>query len=193
MTDRDKRMLMLLGVAIIIFLIVKFVFQRDTAPQVVKAGESAPMAEKRLAKLRQIAATVPAKESILKQVDADLSAREKGLLNTDTAAQATARLMEIARKDGKAEGIEIRGGDLGQNKVISPDYGEVTTGLMFDCRIDQFVNFMASLSHEPEVIATSDIRIMAGNPKEKTISVRMSLGGLAPKKLIPEKKGFASF
>lgn len=194
MSDREKRMLLLLAPAVVVILIVRFGFMRDnSAATVVSPGESAPLAEKRLAKLRQVAATVPAKEEVLKRVDGELAVREKGILPAETAAQATAHLMEVARNAGKAEGIEIRGGELGQMKVLAPEYGEVTAGLNFDCRIDQFVNFMAALSREPELIATREVRISAGNPKEKTIVVRMTLGGVVPKKLVPEKKGFSSF
>jgi hypothetical protein len=193
MSDREKRMLLLLAPAVVLILIIRFGFMREKTHEVVSSGGSAPLAEKRLAKLRQVAATVPAKEEVLKRVDAEMALREKGILTAETGPQATAHLMELARTVGKAENIEIRGGELGQTKVLSPEYGEVTAGISFDCHIDQFVNFMAGLSREAELIGTRDIRITAGNPKEKTIVVRMTLGGLVPKKLIPEKKGFASF
>jgi hypothetical protein len=43
------------------------------------------------------------------------------------------------------------------------------------------------------LLATSDIRVIAGNPKEKTITVRLGLSGVVPRKLVPEKKGPVSF
>jgi hypothetical protein len=59
----------------------------------------------------------------------------------------------------------------------------------FSCRIEQFVNFMTDLANRPELIATSDIRVALGNPKEKTVVVRLGLSGVVPRKLAPEKKG----
>jgi hypothetical protein len=51
---------------------------------------------------------------------------------------------------------------------------------------------MADLANRPELLATSDIRVAAANPKEKTVSVRLGLSGVVPRKLVPVKKGPAS-
>ena len=42
-------------------------------------------------------------------------------------------------------------------------------------------------------MAPSDIRVNTANQKEKTITVRMTLGGMVPKKMVPERKGFSLF
>jgi len=167
----------------------------DNAPVVKTVGvfRSVSQTEKQLIKVRQVAATVPAKQALLAHVDSELAAREKGVLVADTAPQAQARLLEITKKVAKAENIDLRGGELGQVKTYGADYGEATVALSFECRIEQFVNFMASLSHEPELLAPTDIRINTANIKEKTISVRLTLGGMVPKKMIPEKKGFSLY
>jgi hypothetical protein len=190
-SDRDKKLLLVIPVAILI-LIVRFGFMRDD-PKVVgtTASESIPQTEKHLAQLRGVAATVPGKQKVLALVDADLAAREKGIIQVETAPQAQARLLELIRRVANPEGIDIRGGDFGQPKVIG-DYGEVNVGVTFTCPIEKFVNFMAGLSREPELIGPSDIRMTAQNPKDKTVTVRMILGGLVPRKLVPEKKGFSA-
>ncbi len=195
MSDREKRLLFLLGPAVLVVLFIRFVVLSDSSPSVkpILAIRSAPQTEKQLAKLRQIAATVPAKEMLLTQVDAELGLREKGVLVAETAPQAQARLFEVAKKVAKAEGIELRGGDLGQVKNYGADYGEATVAISFECHIEQFVNFMAGLSHEPELLAPNDLRINTANVKEKTINIRMILGGLVPKKMVPERKGFSLY
>jgi hypothetical protein len=63
----------------------------------------------------------------------------------------------------------------------------------FECHVEQLVNFLADLSHEPQMIVPSEERIAAANAKEKTINVRMVLAGVVAKKLVPEKKGLAAF
>lgn len=189
--QRDKRALMVLGVGLVVVMILRFaVSAGNEAP--VASFDSASVAEKRLVKLRQIAATAPGKEAVLKQVSDELATREKGVIVTDTAPQAQARLLEIARRAGKAEGIDIRGGDFASPKLLA-DYGEVSVGVGFECRIEQFINFLAALSREADLIAPAEIRITSANTTEKTVGVRMTLSGVVPRKLVPVKKGFSSF
>ncbi len=195
MSDRERRLL-LFGIPVILLgVVVRFVILNDAAPAAksVPSGRSPALVEKQLAKYRQVTATVPAKQTLLTQVDAELAARERGVLVAETAPQAQARLFEIAKKVAKAEGIDLRGNELGQVRNFGNDYGEATAAISFECHIEQFVNFMAGLSHEPELLAPSDIHINTANVKEKTINVRMTLGGIVPKKMVPEKKGFSLF
>ena len=195
MSDREKKLVLWLVPAVLVFVILQFVVLKDDKQAVVgqtRSSESTSQAEKRLAKLRQIAATVPAKQKVLDTVDADLAAREKGVIQVETAPQAQARLLEITSRVAKAEGIDLRGGDFGQPKVISVDYGEVYAAVSFTCAIEKYVNFMAGLSHEPDLIGPTEIHVTSTmNAKDKTVTVRMTLAGLVPKRLIPEKKGFS--
>jgi hypothetical protein len=69
----------------------------------------------------------------------------------------------------------------------------VYSTVTFECHIEQLVNFLADLSHQPELVVPSDERITASQPKQKLVTVRMVLAGVVPKKLIPEKKGFGTF
>ncbi|MGA2591792.1 MAG: GspMb/PilO family protein [Bryobacteraceae bacterium] len=189
----DRRTALMLGGGVALVLLVRFVVLADRQPTVVAASDSVPLAEKRLAKLRELGATVPGKEKVAQQASGELAAREKGMILTATAAQAQAQLLEIIRRIGKDEGIDVRGAEEMKVAPLAADYGEVTVAVSFTCRIDQFVNFVADLANRPELLATSDIRVIAGNPKEKTITVRLGLSGVVPRKLVPEKKGPVSF
>jgi hypothetical protein len=189
----DRRTALMLGGGVALVLLLRFVVLADRRPTVVAASDSVPLAEKRLAKLRELGATVPGKEKVAQQVSGELAAREKGMILTATAAQAQAQLLEIIRRIGKDEGIDVRGAEEMKVAPLAADYGEVTVAVSFTCRIDQFVNFVADLANRPELLATSDIRVIAGNPKEKTITVRLGLSGVVPRKLVPEKKGPVSF
>ncbi len=188
----DRRTVLVLAAGVALVLVLRFVVMADKQPTVVAATESIPLAEKRLAKLRELAATVPGKEKTAGQVAAELAAREKGMILADTAAQAQAQLLEIIRRTGKDEGIDVRGAEEMKVRPLADDYGEVVVAVSFTCRIDQFVNFLASLANRPELLATSDIRVAANNPKDKTVMVRLALSGVVPRKLAPEKKGPAS-
>ena len=176
-------------------LVIAVLHSWDTntsADAVVANIDSVPLAERRMNSLRQIAARLPAKEAELKLVDAELAVREKNVMNAGTAAQAQAKLLEVARRVGNANGIEIRGGDVNITpKPLGDVYGEVFARVSFTCRIDQFVNFFADLSREPDLLAPSELPMVnAQDQKNKTLSVTMILSGVVPKKLVPEKKGY---
>jgi hypothetical protein len=132
------------------------------------------------------------REALLKQTDADLADREKGIVQGDTAAQAQAELVETARRVGKANDIDVRGSDSPAPRAFG-DYGIVYATVSFDCHIEQLLNFLADLTRERELIVPSEEHINSGDPKQKLVTVRMVLAGVVAKKLIPEKKGLGAF
>lgn len=200
MPERDRRALILMAAALAVYAVIYFGFPAgagsgsSSSSGILSGGNEDTLAlgRQRLARLRQLAATVPVREAMLKQTSADLAARERGTIQADTAAQAQASLLEIARRLGKNEMIDVRGGDFGAPKVFG-DYGLVYATITFECRIEQLVNLLADFSQEPELVAPSEERISSGNPKDKTMSVRMVLAGVVAKKLVPEKKGLTAF
>jgi len=166
----------------------------NSGPAVAEASvDSVEMAEKKLIKLRQLAATVPGKEAVLKQANALLASKEVGVIQAETAQQAQAQLLQVIRALGKTEGIDARGGEFGPVKPLGADYGEVSVSVAFECRIEQLVNFLADLTSEKQLLASSDVRINSSDTKEKTLSVRLSLSGVIPRKLVPEQKGPSLF
>ena len=182
----DVRALAILAVGIAALVAYRSL---GSGPAVVASAESPDVLELRLAKLRRVAATVPGKQQALKQVQGQLQTRETGIMVFSTGPQAQAHLLEIARRIGSANKIEARGADFSAPHLLGQDYGEVTVIVNFECTIDQFVNFLSDLSRERELIAPSEVHIAAGNQKNKTINVRMTLSGVVPRKLVPEKKG----
>ena len=101
--------------------------------------------------------------------------------------------MQVIRTLGKTEDIDARGGEFGPVKPLGDDYGEVSVSVAFECGIDQLVNFLAALTSENSLLATSEVRITAANPKQKTLTVRLALSGVVPRKLVPEQKGPSTF
>ena len=184
--DRKTAILWISCIAVILFF--RYVVLADRSPAVVEASESAPMAEKRLARLRQIAATVPGKEALMKLATGELESREKGMLKAETGAQAQAQLQELLHKVGASNGIDIRGVEDARVKPFGSDYGEVSVTVRFTCLIEQLVNLLAGLANEPELLSTNQIQITGGADKNKAIQVRLTLSGVVPKKLALEKK-----
>lgn len=191
LTPRERLMLILLVPALLIVGILVFMPAGPAAPS-ADAGTIA-LAQQRLKGLRLLKSLVPAREAVMKQTSADLAVRERGLIPGDTAAQAQAALLEAARRVGKADQLDIRGGDFQPPKIVG-DYGVVFTSITFEGHIEQLVNYLADLGRQPELMAPSEEHITAGQDrKQKIVIVRMVLAGVVPKKLIPEKKGLASF
>jgi predicted Zn-dependent protease len=184
--DRKTAILWISAIAVI--LILRFLVLADRSPAVVAPSESAPMAENRLAKLRQIAATVPGKEVLMKQASGELDSREKGMLKAETSAQAQAQLQELLHKVGAANGIDIRGIEDMRVKLLGTDYGEASVTVRFNCLIEQLVNLLAALATQPELISTNQILITGSADKNKVIQVRLTLSGVVSRKLAQEKK-----
>jgi hypothetical protein len=189
LAERDKRALMALGAAGAVALIVYFWPQ--AGPGVVVPAGTPATAEKRLAQMRGLVTQVPAKEVLLNKVSADLTAREKGMVVADTAAQAQAQLLQILRRlaRNQAPPLDFKSTELGQPAAFGDDYGVVAVALSFDCRIEQLLNFLSDVSAQPELLASHDLRINAASAKEKLMPVRLTVSAVVPRKLIPQKKG----
>ena len=184
----DRRLLWLM-VLLLVLVALRYTVFGDRQPQVVAPAETVAVAERRLQRLRDVAATVNGKEAVLKRASADLEAREKGLIQADTSAQAQARLLDTIHRIAAANGFDARGVDqFSEARPLGTDYGVVSVTETFTCGIEQLVNFLAALSNEPEILATNEIQISGGNDKKKNIQVRLSLSGVVPRKLVPVKK-----
>ncbi len=196
-SDRERRMLSMAGVSIILSGIFWLATSgsNSAAPKVVSQVDSVDHAEKMLTNLRRQAATIPGKEVVLKQVSTELADREKGLIKGDTAPQAQAQLVQILREVARNQSppLEIKQVELGPAQAFGDSYGEVSVSVTVDGRIDQLVNYLAYLSAQPEIIATDQIRFNNANPKLKTNQVRLTISGLVARKLVPVRKGVASF
>lgn len=183
--DRWKLAILIAGP--ILILLRLGIFQTGDTP-VVAPTESIPVAEQRLERLRRVAATVPGKETVLKQATAEVASRETGVLAAATAAQAQAQLLDMIRQAASANGIDARGAEELRVQTLGNDYGEVSVVETFSCGVEQLVNLLADLANRPQIVATNEINISGGNDKKKNVQVRLSLSGVVSKKLVPQKK-----
>ena len=192
--QRNKRALIILAAALVL-VIVYWLVNRDYKPKRVEDAEaSVALAEKRLQRLRAIAAALPEREKNWKLISDDLSKREKVLIAAEDKELAQEKLLAIVRKLAQSQvpPIEVRGQELGQAKR-NGDYGEVLITLTLACRIEQLVNFLADLPAQPEAIASEDLRVNSTNPDTKVMQVRVTIAGLVPAKLVPAKKEVNEF
>ena len=188
---REKKLVMILGAVLaFVVIVLAYEFWPGSSASVADAlPQSVPQMEQRLARVRETAATVPGKQEVLKKVAADLASREKGLIRAETAPQAQAQVVTILRDLAASESLTLRSYELGAVAPFGDDYGAVNVSIQVECRIEQLLNFLAALAARPELIATRDLRVIAADPKQKTLNVRITVAGIVPKSLAPPKKG----
>jgi Type II secretion system (T2SS), protein M subtype b len=192
--DRKTFIAIAAAAGALILAVIRLTGGGDSGSAVVSATESVPQAEKRIQRLRQLAATAPGKEELLKQVSAELKTREAGILQADTAAQAQAQLLDTIHRIAAQNGFDARGAEeFREARPLGNDYGEISVAESFTCGIDQLVNFLSDLAREPQILATNEIHISGGNDKKKNLQVRLSLSGVVPRKLAPARKQAVAF
>jgi Tfp pilus assembly protein PilO len=184
----DRKTGIMLGAGVAAILLIKFVVLADRQPDVVSAAGNVPAAEARLKRVREVAASVDAREAQYKLAMADLQSREKGMLKAETGAQAQALLLERLHRVGLANDIDIRGVEEQRIRPLGADYGEASVSVRFTCGIEQLVNFLAALANEPDLFSTNDINITGTTDAKKAIQVRLTLAGVVSKKIAQEKK-----
>jgi hypothetical protein len=99
-----------------------------------------PAAEKRLERLRQIAATCPAgdfAEAVRR------TGRARKASEGETGAQAQAQLAELLRHRGRQQDRHC-GMEDWRVKPLASDYGKISVTVRFTCKIEQLVNFLAA-------------------------------------------------
>jgi hypothetical protein len=195
LSTRDRRALMLLAIALALFAIFYLVTAEPSQPTAIVSPVRSPLqAERQLNRMRQLASEAPGKERALQEARSVLERREAGIIRTDTAAQAQAQLFQILRRVARAQTppVEPRGFENGQVRPLGDHYGEAIVSVQFDARIEQIVNLLAELTSQPELIATQEIRMGAAQGKEKVIPVRLTVSGMVPRALVPEKRGLST-
>ncbi|MGA2116812.1 MAG: type II secretion system protein GspM [Bryobacteraceae bacterium] len=189
----DRKTLLVLAGSVAAILILRFGVFADRAAPVVESVDSIPVAEQRLAHLREVAATLPARQRLLEGAQAELATREKTMLKADTMEQAQAQLLDLLQAVARANGIDSHGYERKDGRAIDADYGEVSVEVSFTCGIEQLVNLLAALGDQPQLVASEEIRVNHGNDKKKSVVVRLMVAAPVVGKLIPKKKGLAAF
>jgi hypothetical protein len=202
LSDRDRRALFVLGGALVLGGILYWYSNSSSSPsssggsaKISAPVDSVDRTQKRLAMLRRQAATLPGKEAVLKQVSLELAEREKGLIPGETPEQAQAQLLQIVKRVAQQQmpPLEVGQVELGRPRPFGSAYGQVSVSITVTCRIEDLVNFLATLSAQPELTATEEIRFGTSHPKQKTMPVRLTVSGLVARRLVPTRKAMGEF
>lgn len=191
-SDRDRRALYLLGTALIGAL-AYYLLSGGAAAPASEAALPTPQAEQLLRRERALAASLPARQKVLRDLEQQVTRREAGLLKADTAQQAQAQLLQMITRLGRAESMQFSNSEIGPVETLGDRYGEVQVSVTTNCDITQLLNLMAHLTAQDEIVATRELRVSAGNPQDKRLNVRLTVSGLVARKLVPDRKGPVSF
>jgi Tfp pilus assembly protein PilO len=189
-TERDKRAIKILAIAAVPALIwLLWPSGDDSVKPVAQAvSNSREGLEQQLQRLRGKEALIPAKQGLLKDLESQLRVRDKGLIIADTLPQAQAILAQNVRQIARQEGFDLRNVTISQPAIYGGEYGQIAVQITAECSIEQVVNFMADVTKRPELMATEELRISGGNPKNKMLQFAVTVSGLVPKRLVPEKR-----
>ena len=185
LTERDRRALLALGVAVILSLALYF-WPAPTIETVGPAVNDAQAAAVRLDRVRQEAALAPSRRQQLDQTKEELARLEKGLIAGDSLPQAQAQMVQIVRRIARAQvpPLPLGSTDFGPARAFTGPYGQVLLTVTAECQVDQLVNFLSDVAAQPELVAVEEIHISSANAKQKLIPVRLVLAGLIPGSLL---------
>lgn len=193
MSQRDRRALLMLLLVVVPTLIWYFGFSDEPAsvPAASASVLPVPLMEKRLQTLRQQAALNPAKQEVREALRTAIEEREKMLMRADTAQQVQASLLAKVRGvlEEQDPPLSARQTELGDISRVGDEYGEVAITVGFPCTIEQLVNVLADLAAIEDMVATRQLNVLTADRTKKTLNVRLTVTGLMPLELAPEKTG----
>ncbi len=192
---REKRALGALAGAFAVFLLAQFI----VFPLTEAAGKrraALPLKEKTVLKYHNLAALAGPRETDWRSIQARLADAERGLLDSKTAALASAELQQRIQQLAEQSGIDLRAADFLPVKPLKPveaGYAAVPLGVSFECTLDQLANFLATAAAGPKTVAIEQLAITAILPRadqpRKTVSVRLTIRATMLQEAPPPKNG----
>ena len=177
MKTRDKRALIAAGIAVALFVIFQFgVFPAWDRMQ--GSRMNLEVQERTLAKYREAAASLEWRNQQAAALETQLREAEGGLLESGTAALASAEMQGLVRNLAAAQSIEVRSSDFLPVRPLGENYAQVPVGLQFQCRLDQLAGFLQSVGESTRSLSVSRLLLQAANPKEGTVGVNLILTGI---------------
>lgn len=187
MSRRDRRALILLGVAVTLFLVLQLdMFSPSSAGGAAASDAALDALEQRLQLAQVQARQRPLTEAELSAAQKRLEKVESRLLESADPALAQAEMRSLVGQLLDAEGIPLRASRFSPVKLEQDRYAQVPLVVEFTCGIEQMVNFMAAISNSSRLLATRDIRIRPDKPEVKSIAVVMTVAGFLPLDRAPE-------
>ena len=187
MSQRDRRALTFLGVAVGLFLVLQLdIFAPSSASGSTTSDAALDALEQRLQLAQVQARQRPLTEAELSAAQRRLEKAEGRLLASADPALAQAEMRSLVGQLLDAEGIPLRASRFATVTLEQDRYAQVPLVVEFTCGIEQMVNLMAAIANSSALLATRDIRIRPDKPEVKSIAVTMTVAGFLPLDRAPE-------
>ena len=185
-SDRDRRALMFLGIAFVLFLLL----QTDWILPAPNATASMPGSIEAEQNKLLLAQTQVRQEPLLSAEYRSLRSLEESLedrlLESETAALAQAEMRERVGQLLEGAGISMRASRFTSVKAEGEDFAQVPLIVDFTCDITRFVNLLADIANAQELLSTREIKVSSANPKTKAVRVELTVSGYLPIARTPE-------
>lgn len=185
-SDRDRRALMFLGIAFVLFLLL----QTDWILPAPNATASMPGSIEAEQNKLLLAQTQVRQEPLLSAEYRSLRSLEESfedrLLESETAALAQAEMRERVGQLLEGAGISMRASRFTNVKAEGEDFAQVPLIVDFTCDITRFVNLLADIANAQELLSTREIKVSSANPKTKAVRVELTVSGYLPIARTPE-------
>ena len=176
-SQRDKRALWAVGVALTLFASFRFaIFPAWDFLQ--EASANLPDRQKTLEKYREVIQAAELRRAEISSLEARLREAEAGLLASETPDLAFAEMQLLVQQLTAAQSIEIRSSAFLPVKPLEDDYLQVPLRLQFQCSLDQLASFLEEIGRGPKRLAISNLALQTANAREKLISVNMNVAGI---------------
>ena len=185
-SDRDRRALMFLGIAFVLFLLL----QTDWILPAPNATASMPGSIEAEQNKLLLAQTQVRQEPLLSAEYRSLRSLEESLedrlLESETAALAQAEMRERVGELLEGAGISMRASRFTSVKAEGEDFAQVPLIVDFTCDVTRFVNLLADIANAQELLSTREIKVSSVNPKTKAVRVELTVSGYLPIARTPE-------
>ena len=187
MSQRDKRALLILGVAVALFAVLQLdIFAPSGGSSSSVSGDRIAVLEQGLELARDRAARKPLTEAELAAARTLLGSVEQRLLASENPALAQAEMRSLVGDLLSAEGVALGSSQFGQVESEQDEYAMVPLSVDFTCSIEQLVNLTAAIANAPKLLTTRLIRVRPEKPEVKSIQVRLTVAGYLPIERAPE-------
>ena len=185
-SDKDRRALLFLGIAVVLFLLLQTDLLFPSPDTAASASANIEREENKLLDAQTQVRQEPLLSSeyqALRKVEEVLEAR---LLTSETAALAQAEMRERVGELLEGAGISMRASRFGAIETEGEDFAQVPLVVDFDCDITRFVNLLADIANAQELFSTRQITVSVGNQKTKSVRVELTVSGYLPISRTPE-------
>ena len=191
--QRDRRALILLGLAVVVYLgVTQAVLPAYDYLKVASA--TAAEKEDQLRKYRRALERKGRYEQLAPAARAQVDAAESILIRGDNASLASAELQSLIEEIAKGAEVNVSQRSVTPPRKVDEFYNEITMSLVFDATPAQVLGFLSGIRTSPKFLTLKNVQISPTQPLteapktgefRKTVRVNVMVAGL----LAPAKAG----